>query len=1039
MPAATIRPLDLDRDAERLATMWNESDDGWPGSWTSGQPMTAEMIREWERDTEHLAVFVAEIDDEIVGYCSLSESTRKGEGYLGLLNVNPRFHGHSIGRRLIQATIDVSIEKGWQRQTLHTWSANYKAVPTYKKTGHFWAPDTSVWMQSFVPGALQMPLARPFFERHDWYACQVREIDQKQDDMRWQGIPVFSQRWEADGEHLSIQIDQASRAPLAVETDEVLVAALPKERKPIKGDETSIELRIANKGVSPIELFYHVTGAKGLEVDDRGRISVPPGQTISRDVTVKVTSEAPAKLDSGCAPSVRCLAMVNDTPVELYPGFKPRPPISLSTFPESLSVQPNSDATVDLVMHNATAEPYSATVHIAAPEALVLQATEQELALPANRWRRVPLRLFAEPGVHTARVRLEPHGDDAPEPVDQTLVIMAPRAGELVWHETDEHLRLENGTARIKVNRKGGRIAVERIADSKAIVEVGPLLGPPHFPPAFRDASFQLSAHSEGTAAVVSMRAEPDRLGGTEYHQELRIMPNGLISLRAWLQNLSTKVRTCALGLGTGADKDDLGWIAMPLATGIVHAPWNAVAQTWDDVPRDPRELAEPWLAWEHDGAVVGIAWQDGLARIVADWGIRLHTKAAELGPGERSLPLELAMWAGPGDWRTARERLAPWYGGDPTTTAATRDILRAHIEPSVLLTTQDIAEATLVVDSAIMRPQDVTVAITSEGHVRPEPETIALKELTRHSPQRVGIAFATPGRMGAYQGACKLCSAFQQSGEPFHVIRAGTGAQTVITETERDGHSVWHIDNGLTVFEVAPSFGPSLIGWLQEGDNLLTSSFPEPRGYSWLYPWFGGLHMAVWTPEKDVWEGLLHTETYVTAPVQEEDVLGLTWHGVRLACEPQIEGLEDLTVETFYLTLGGSNLLRQVIRFANHRPAPRKLTFSHTLAASLRGSLEDMVLMAKGLYREPSPWSVWAGERYWGVAHNPREGLAMALVSPHPNIEASDQGRSGRTLGTMQEVHLAPEADAVYTLFVVACDTVDGAIAYAALKDYAG
>ena len=146
-PNVIIRPLDLDRDAEGLARMWNESDMAWPGSWTDGVPVTADAVRERETSLRMLVVYVAEVNGEIVGYCSFEEGESgrpKGEGYLDLLNVNPRFHGHSIGRRLIQATIQRSVQEGWKRQTLGTWSANFKAVPAYKKTGHFWTPDSSV-------------------------------------------------------------------------------------------------------------------------------------------------------------------------------------------------------------------------------------------------------------------------------------------------------------------------------------------------------------------------------------------------------------------------------------------------------------------------------------------------------------------------------------------------------------------------------------------------------------------------------------------------------------------------------------------------------------------------------------------------------------------------------------------------------------------------------------------------------------------------------------------------------------------------------
>jgi len=45
MPQAIIRALDLDPDAECLATMWNESDMARPNCRASGHPTTAEMVR----------------------------------------------------------------------------------------------------------------------------------------------------------------------------------------------------------------------------------------------------------------------------------------------------------------------------------------------------------------------------------------------------------------------------------------------------------------------------------------------------------------------------------------------------------------------------------------------------------------------------------------------------------------------------------------------------------------------------------------------------------------------------------------------------------------------------------------------------------------------------------------------------------------------------------------------------------------------------------------------------------------------------------
>ena len=41
-----LRELRTDdpREAELLADMWNQSDEGWPGGWTGGVPWTAQRV-----------------------------------------------------------------------------------------------------------------------------------------------------------------------------------------------------------------------------------------------------------------------------------------------------------------------------------------------------------------------------------------------------------------------------------------------------------------------------------------------------------------------------------------------------------------------------------------------------------------------------------------------------------------------------------------------------------------------------------------------------------------------------------------------------------------------------------------------------------------------------------------------------------------------------------------------------------------------------------------------------------------------------------
>ena len=183
-------------DAGLLAAMWNASDDGWPGGWTHGIPETAERVLEEKRKADRLAILVAEGEGQILGYCDLrQEHGRDDVAYIPLLNVRPSHHGQGLGKALLLEALKRTIDAGFRQLTLGTWAGNLKAVPLYKKTGFFWVPETSVWMQNFIPTALTLPIARDFFAGRDWHL--PARANRRPGRSEWQGIrssPTASSR-----------------------------------------------------------------------------------------------------------------------------------------------------------------------------------------------------------------------------------------------------------------------------------------------------------------------------------------------------------------------------------------------------------------------------------------------------------------------------------------------------------------------------------------------------------------------------------------------------------------------------------------------------------------------------------------------------------------------------------------------------------------------------------------------------------------------------------------------------------------------------
>ena len=133
-----------------------------------------------------------------------------------MLNVQPDHQRQSLARRMLNRCTERCVELGYRQLTLHTWSGNLKSVPLYKKTGLFWVPDTTAHMRNYIPGILTMPITRPYFDAHDWYATFQCELAQKEDDERWEGLKVYTYRWAADGDGLTVWVDREARAVTAV-------------------------------------------------------------------------------------------------------------------------------------------------------------------------------------------------------------------------------------------------------------------------------------------------------------------------------------------------------------------------------------------------------------------------------------------------------------------------------------------------------------------------------------------------------------------------------------------------------------------------------------------------------------------------------------------------------------------------------------------------------------------------------------------------------------------------------------------------------
>ncbi len=149
--------------AAATAVMWQNSGKGWNGETFL---TTAQDVITDEENSIYLNAWLALDGDLVVGYCNLYEYQEDtGALYIGLLNVRDDYQGKKIGKTLVLKAVERTIELGWDRLDLYTWSGNTLAVPLYKKTGFFWEDrDDTTHLINLIPSALKNELVKDHFK-----------------------------------------------------------------------------------------------------------------------------------------------------------------------------------------------------------------------------------------------------------------------------------------------------------------------------------------------------------------------------------------------------------------------------------------------------------------------------------------------------------------------------------------------------------------------------------------------------------------------------------------------------------------------------------------------------------------------------------------------------------------------------------------------------------------------------------------------------------------------------------------------------------
>jgi len=963
-------------DAQSLADMFNASDEGWPGGFTHGMPVTAEVVLDYRKKEDTISTLVVWDGDKIVGMLELTEFWRDTDVlYVGFLNVIPTHHGKGYGRDLLKACVKKATALKCKRLDLHTWAGNMKAVPVYKKTGFFWVPKTTVHMKNFLPLILNMDAAKPYFEDHDWYKTFKRELKVEEDDFD----SVFPHVWEENGDVLSVIIDKESGGVTEFENNTFSISQKAKDA--FAGSSVEISWKIKNKTGAPLRINLASRGEKGITIDKKEPITLEGKKeyeftkeaSIDADAEIRKEQEPPLLLTTD--------VVINGKALSLVSGLRVKHLIEVSTYPEYLFL-PRGEQEILVVLKNNQKKKVEGSC--------ILQNTGEShhFSIEPEHTEAVPFSVAVEKDCE-----LQVYVQDAP-PV-HTIPVRVDEGANVM--QKGKEVILENAHSRVIVHLRGGETSVydKRTREFWAN-HISDELGPPFWPSELFKTMYTVKLEHYAGKAVAEFYAESKKYN-TRLIRRIEMDSTPIIKI----QHTMVPQRDISLHyIGEGSLNG--GILTIPLKEGIVSEPTmeNVFPLEDGDLPKDSSEYKEQWVSYEKDGSTFGVVWEQ-----CTEMEVRGYCLLNIIMSAENLRPMYL--YAGSGTWKDVRSL---WSRIHKKEVLAEEPKRIWEVNPSVVLTVDNTITQELTLESYRSRPFKGVVNGNSFNIKRGSPFTFE----TTYKNLKLGVN----------TDYLQIETDLFEKKIPFTLVRAGRKGDITVSE---DG--LIEVNNGLYTFKVDPQFYGTLVYFGKDINHLLTSH-PEPTQLAWFRPWWGGIHPVVFQKEDD-FPGRMHTETF-THKITEVERCRILWKGVTVSSV--LREIKGIQIETSYLTTAHSNLLVVEHSLINRSSAPFDVYTGVLFFLNPEGSLKEATLYynQKDLQeRRRTQYGGWAHCKDWAAVKGGKTFLTLIADS----LCVSDLEKDGAHLQALKKTKVAPHDTVTSVFYFAAAPSLEQSQKYKALR----
>ena len=983
--------------AKKAAEMFNAFNELWPGGFGGGVPYTEDRVHDWLDKTSALADLIAvDSDGELAGYCGLYPHWRdKNAAYISILGVIPKVKGKKFGKRLLLKALEIAKENGITRVDLHTWSGNLEAVPLYKKIGLFWVPDTSVYMQDFIPGLLQIPLAKEWFNKHpDWYGNFKRELAQSQDKEIIDNMEIFKYHFEEDNDSLTAEVDcfgwDFCGFERVLENKKINLKSRVKSHEIFIGIPNSLTL-IISTDYDDEEATLDVKGFDGLKWLEEfpKKINLKKGetQTITREFIVDKTTKTFKSNDRSNVKIVSKIE-IGKNKYELFTSGKIQPAVKLRGVTDNRfkTLPVGKDVTISFDIINNTKEKLNGKLEVLIDgidnykQIIDFKLGAEEISgieLPVN----LPLNVECKKYKVQATSIIDYNNSEQEMPVfDYFVLPKSNRLMEILEVEETKQLFLATDKVFARVNLEGGTIVIQN-GEHGNTVPIAHSSGPPYGISLDSTTLQSYQVERNGREITLILSSNSLQVPGLNVKKYLRTAL-GANEIEYWVKysniqkegsiHASARTRTASGGISINPFNAK-GRSFTPIAGKIIENDTLTNFMTDPLVPTDPKMWQETWTAAEGLYANDLSAWiwkPDNVEKIKLRTGSlqNLESVTKELKPNESFTPIHLWHSFGMNSLQEVRERWNQLIGNvqfnfeEATAGPKTIEALNIKLTGENIIPIGETIKTSLeiFISSPYPLPGQLTFKLPKnwEGYFITEngkETSIQMPELIPFENTKIDIELTAPDKK--VSPVENICVHF--SGE-FDIdfnnyILVITKDEIQVNEKKDDNEESIEIINNALSFEVAKSLTGNLIRLKDnKGKTFLADNYPKVQPKFFFEHYLGGLQPILFHRIAD--DPFNKLEKCKTVPIEEGLWKGLvsTW-----TIKEDKEYLKGQKVELKYLTLPGSEIVKIVLTQINNTSREIPTIVGLMADIALDGSTEKNVIEAIGATRTwyRNPW----------------------------------------------------------------------------------